>query len=115
AIALLKANGNEKLIDEVYKRCKESSGDLLAPNHVNEIYRQFTDVEISRKISEMLRGDHVKAEVDIIYQSVDDLHKACPDHKGDWYFTGNFPTPGGNRVANRSFVNFYEERNERAY
>jgi amidophosphoribosyltransferase len=84
-------------------------------NHVKEIYDNFTDEQISDKISELLSDESVNAEVKIIFQSVENLHKACPKNLGDWYFTGNYPTDGGNRVVNRAFINFYEGNNERAY
>ena len=78
------------------------------------IYDQFTAEEISAKIAEML-GKEIDAELMLVYQSIENLHKACPNHLGDWYFTGDYPTPGGNRVANQSFINFIEGRNKRAY
>lgn len=115
AIELLKESGRENIIEEVYKNCKDSASDKFAPNHVKAIYEPFTDEEISTKIGQLLKNENIKAEIEIIYQKVDDLHKACPDHKGDWYFTGNYPTRGGNGVANRSFVNFYEGSDKRAY
>jgi amidophosphoribosyltransferase len=75
----------------------------------------FTAEEISAKISEIVRPQHIFADVQVIYQTIDDLHSACPDNLGDWYFTGNYPTPGGLKVANKAFMNFMEGRNERAY
>ena len=84
-------------------------------NYVKEIYKPFTADEISQKISEMLKTPDINAEVNIVYQSIENLHKACPNHLGDWYFTGDYPTPGGNKVVTRSFVNFIEGRNSRAY
>ena len=84
-------------------------------NYVKEIYAPFTDQEISDKIAEMLTPDNTKAEVKIIYQTVENLHKACPKNLGDWYFTGDYPTDGGNRVVNRAFMNFYEGKDARAY
>lgn len=117
AIELLKDRGMEKVIEEVYERCKASANpeDLTSVNHVQKIYDPFTEDEISAKISVMLRPEELNADVQIIYQSLKGLHKACPDHKGDWYFSGNYPTKGGNRVVNRAFVNYYEGRRERAY
>lgn len=117
ALALLKERQMEKLIDEVYAKCKtqENDSDHNMVNHVKEIYAPFSPEEISEKIAKMLTSTDVKAEVCIIYQKVENLHRACPNHKGDWYFTGDYPTPGGNRVANRAFMNFYEGKNERAY
>ncbi len=84
-------------------------------NYVKEIYDNFTDEQISDKISELLSDEDVNAEVKIIFQPVENLHKACPKHLGDWYFTGNYPTPGGNRVVNKAFINFFEGNKERAY
>lgn len=117
AIALLEENNMEQVIDEVYHKCKEQ---LLLPkekivNCVQQIYEPFTDEQLSRKITQLLTPKDMKAEVEIIYQSVEDLHKACPHHSGDWYFTGNFPTPGGMKVSCRAFVNYVEKKNERAY
>ena len=84
-------------------------------NHVKAIYKPFTAEQISAKIAQMIRPKDIKADVEIIFQKIEDLHKACPDHTGDWYFSGNYPTPGGNKVVCRSFVNYMEGRNERAY
>ncbi|WP_054852426.1 amidophosphoribosyltransferase [Olleya sp. ITB9] len=117
ALALLKENNKYDLVEDVYKKCKaqENLEDKDVKNFVNEIYDQFTTEQISAKISELLTDQSVNAEVDIIFQPVENLHKACPDHSGDWYFTGNYPTAGGNRVVNRAFINFYEGNKERAY
>jgi amidophosphoribosyltransferase len=115
AIALCQDQGKEDLLREIYLKCKENLQNKEAPNFAKGVYDGFSDEQISQKIAEMLKTESVNAEVQVIYQTVDDLHKACPDHAGDWYFTGNFPTPGGNKVANRSFVNFYENVDERAY
>jgi amidophosphoribosyltransferase len=117
AICLLHDRNMQSTIDFVYRKCKEQ---LLLPkeqvkNYVKEIYAPFTDEEISSKISELLKPKTVNAEVTIIFQKVDNLHIACPNHTGDWYFTGNYPTPGGNKVVNRAFVNWVEKKNERAY
>ena len=84
-------------------------------NVVKEIYAPFSDNEISRQIAVMLKTPEIKADLEIVLQSVEGLHKACPGHTGDWYFTGNYPTPGGNRVVNRAFVNYLDGINERAY
>jgi amidophosphoribosyltransferase len=84
-------------------------------NYVREIYEPFTAGQISRKIAELLKPDDCGAEVEIVYQSIENLHEACPNDSGDWYFTGNYPTPGGNRVVNSSFIYFVEGKNERAY
>jgi amidophosphoribosyltransferase len=84
-------------------------------NYVKDIYKPFSPGEISKKIAEMLVSREIKAKVEIIYQSIEDLHDAIPNHTGDWYFTGNYPTPGGNKVVNKSYINYIEGRNERAY
>ena len=84
-------------------------------NHVKEIYKPFTPQQISDRIAKMIRPKDINAEVQIIYQSIESLHEACPGNSGDWYFTGNYPTPGGNKVVCRSFVNYMEGKNERAY
>ena len=117
AIALLKDKGMGNIIDEVYQKCKKSEIDhtLKDQNHVQLIYKPFSDLEISDKISFMLKHENINAEVKIIFQTVDNLHIACPNHTGDWYFTGNYPTPGGNKVVNRSFINYVEGINKRAY
>ena len=117
ALELLKENNNYNLVEEVYKKCKAQVdlADKDVQNFVKEIYDQFTPEQISAKISELLTDSSVNADVEIIFQSVDNLHKACPEHLGDWYFTGNYPTAGGNRVVNRAFINFYEGNKERAY
>ena len=84
-------------------------------NHVKMIYKPFTAEQISERIAKMITPSGVKAKITVVYQSIENLHTASPDHRGDWYFTGNYPTPGGNKVVNRSFINFIEGRNERAY
>jgi amidophosphoribosyltransferase len=117
AINLLEENNLEHIIDEVYHKCKEqlSLPTAQMENHVKAIYKPFTAEQISAKIAQMIRPKDIKADVEIIFQKIEDLHKACPDHTGDWYFSGNYPTPGGNKVVCRSFVNYMEGRNERAY
>lgn len=117
AISLLKSTGRESIINDVYKKSKEQQYKPKEEivNYVKEIYEPFTDEEISKRIAEMLRPDDINAETDVIYQSVDNLHKACPNHLGDWYFTGDYPTPGGNRAVNNAFINYIEKRNDRAY
>lgn len=114
---LLEERGLHHIIEETYKKCKvqENLPDADVVNFVKEFYAPFTDEEISDKIAEMLTEDDIKAEVKIIFQSVENLHKACPKNLGDWYFTGDYPTPGGNRVVNRAFINFYEGNDARAY
>ncbi|MDO6595764.1 amidophosphoribosyltransferase [Oceanihabitans sp. 2_MG-2023] len=116
-LALLKENNKYHLIEEVYKKCKKQVdlNDSDVKNFVKELYDPFTDDEISNKISELLSDETVNAEVKILFQPVANLHKACPKNLGDWYFTGNYPTVGGNRVVNRAFINFYEGNKERAY
>lgn len=117
AIALLKEHNRENVIDEVYKKCKaqENMPDDQVRNFVRDIYASFSPEEIAEKIAELLKPEDMQTEVQIIYQTIEDLHEACPKNLGDWYFTGNFPTPGGNRVMNKSFINWYEGKNERAY
>ncbi|WP_027137968.1 amidophosphoribosyltransferase [Gaetbulibacter saemankumensis] len=117
ALELLKDAGNYGIVEEVYKKCIEQTDldDKHVQNFVKEIYDPFTDEQISDKIAELLSPEDINAEVKIIFQPVENLHKACPEHLGDWYFTGNYPTNGGNRVVNRAFINFYEGNNERAY
>jgi amidophosphoribosyltransferase len=117
AIELLKDYGLESVIRKVYDEAKT---ELTKPvedirNVVREIYKPFTPEEISKKISAMLRSEEINANVEIVFQSIEGLHLACPDHTGDWYFTGNYPTHGGNRVVNQSFINYVEGRNVRAY
>jgi amidophosphoribosyltransferase len=117
AIALLRERGQAHLIDEVYKAALEQVKlpKEQVKNVVQRIYAPFSDKEISAQIAKMLTPAGMQAEVEIIYQSVENLHQACPGHTGDWYFTGNYPTPGGNKVVNRAFINWMEKRNERAY
>ena len=117
ALELLKDTNQYNIVDEVYKNCKaqQQLEDEEIKNAVQAVYAPFSDEQISDKIAEMLKTEDIKADVEIIYQSVENLHKACPDHLGDWYFTGDYPTPGGNRVVNDAFVNFYEGNNKRAY
>jgi len=117
AIELLKERGMTELIDEVYKKCKEQV-DLPKKemiNHVKELYSPFTDQEISDKIAFLLTPESIHAKVEIIYQKVESLHLACPNNLGDWYFTGDYPTPGGNKVACKAFINWMEGKNVRAY
>ena len=116
-LELLKDFDKYDIIETVYNKCKAQVGlkDKDVKNYVKEIYKPFTDEQISDKISELLTNKTVKADVKIIFQSVKNLHKACPKNLGDWYFTGNYPTAGGNRVVNKAFLNFYEGNKERAY
>ena len=117
AIQLLKDRGLQQVIEDVYQKCKSQ---LELPkeqvkNYIKEIYAPFTDEDISNKIAVLLKPESVRAEVKIVFQTVENLHLACPGHTGDWYFTGDYPTPGGNKVVNKAFVNWMENRNERAY
>ena len=116
-LELLKDRNLYHIVDEVYKKSKaqEDYNDTDVVNYVKEIYAPFTDQEISDKIAVMLKPEGTKAEVKIIFQTVANLHKACPKNLGDWYFTGDYPTDGGNRVVNRAFMNFYEGKDDRAY
>ena len=114
-IALIKEKGKEYLLEEVLDRCKLALDENLNVNEVNRLYEEFAYEEISNKIGEIVKPEEMRADLVIIYQTVDNLHKACPDHLGDWYFTGNFPTKGGMRVTNRSFVNYMEGKLVRAY
>lgn len=117
AIALLKENGQAGLIDEVYHKSKaqENKPKEEIVNYVKEIYAPFTDEQISGKITELVTPDNINAKTEVVYNTIESLHKACPAHTGDWYFTGNYPTPGGNKVVNRAFINYYEGNNKRAY
>ncbi len=117
AINLIKDNGKQDLLQSVYQKAK---AELLKPkeeqvNVVKEIYKAFSNEQISDKIAQMLRPANLKADLQIIYQTIEGLHQSCPDNLGDWYFTGNYPTPGGNKVVNKAFVNYMEGSNERAY
>ncbi len=117
ALSLLKETHQYHKVEEVYDKCiaQRNKEDIEIINHVKEIYAPFTDKQISAKIAEMLKSEDVNAKIEVIYQTVDGLHKACPNHTGDWYFTGNYPTDGGHRVVNEAFINFYEGNNKRAY
>lgn len=117
AIELLKKTGNSGIIHQVYNRCKEQESLPLdkVSNCVKDIYKPFSPKQLSAQISEMLRPPQAKASVEIVFQTIEDLHSACPGHTGDWYFTGNYPTPGGNKVSNRAFINFIEGRKGRSY
>lgn len=117
AVELLKDQDKLSIMDEVYHLCKtaEIEGKLKEENFVKRIYESFSYEEVSKKIASLLTNDNINAEVEIIFQTVSNLHKACPNHTGDWYFTGNYPTPGGNKVVNKSFINYVEGVNKRAY
>ncbi len=113
ALALLKETGKEGILKEVYDLCV---ADKVNPiNHVQKVYAPFTDDQLSAKCAELLKPADLNADLEIIFQSIDALHEACPNHRGDWYFSGNYPTNGGNRVVNKAFMNFYEGKRERAY
>lgn len=113
ALALLKETGKEGVLKEVYDLCV---ADKVNPiNHVQKVYAPFTDDQLSAKCAELLKPADLNADLEIIFQSIDALHEACPNHRGDWYFSGNYPTNGGNRVVNKAFMNFYEGKRERAY
>jgi amidophosphoribosyltransferase len=117
AIMLLRENNKEDVINSIYERCKKQINlpkeEMV--NYVKDIYEPFTAEQISRKISQILTPKDTRADVEIIYQSIEDLHIACPNHSGDWYFTGNYPTPGGNKVVTRAFINYIDGYNKRAY
>ena len=114
AVELLKERGMESRLQEVYDLCKsqEHLPKEEVVNYVKLIYEPFTDAEISSKIAQMLTPAGTQAEVEIVYQSLQGLHEAIPGHPGDWYFSGNYPTPGGNRLVNHAFINYYEGRSE---
>lgn len=116
-IALVKERKLDKKIDEVYKKCKaqENLPKEQMKNYLIDLYSLFTDDEISAKIAEIVTPTDITAEVEVIFQSIDNLHEACPNHKGDWYFSGHYPTPGGTKVVNKAFINYYEGSNARAY
>jgi amidophosphoribosyltransferase len=117
AVALVKETGREAVLKQIYDACKASlelpRGEVK--NEVKALYKLFKPHEVEAKIAAILRPVDLKAQFQVIYQSIEGLHAACPNHKGDWYFTGDYPTPGGNRVVNRSFVNFMENSDARAY
>ena len=117
AVGLLKDRGMENVLTDTLQQCKEAqeNGTLKEQNYVKAVYTPFTPEEISKKIALMLRPNDVNAEVDVIYQSIEGLYDACPNNQGDWYFTGNYPTPGGNAVANRAFMNYMEKKEGRGY
>ena len=116
-LALLKDDGKYHLVKETYDKCLAQVGlpDENVQNYVKDLYGLYTNEEVSKKIAELLSSEGLNAEVDIIYQTVENLHKACPKNLGDWYFTGDYPTPGGHRVVNKAFINFFEGNKERAY
>lgn len=117
AISLHKERGTEEVLNKVYSKCLASLDKEAkqVTNYVEEIYNPFSNEELELKIAELLRPQDMKAPVKILFQTIEDLHRACPDNKGDWYFTGDYPTPGGHKVVNRAFVNYYEGNRSRAY
>ncbi len=114
-IQLIKESGKDYLLGEVYDQCVRSANEPAPPNYVKQLYAQFTMNEISAKIAEIVRPKSMQAELEVVFQTVDNLHKACPHHLGDWYFTGDYPTPGGMKVANRAYANYMEGKLIRAY
>ncbi|MEI7472583.1 MAG: amidophosphoribosyltransferase [Chitinophagaceae bacterium] len=117
AIALLKERGQESLLDDLLTKCKElqRNNQLHSENLVRHIYKAFTLEEISNKIAQLITPAEINLPVEVIYQTIETLHESCPNNKGDWYFTGNYPTPGGNRVCNKAFMNYMEGKNVRGY
>ena len=117
AMELLKDEDKQCIIDEVYKKSvaqKNKKSDEIV-NYVKDIYGQFTDQQVADKIAEMLTPEGTRAEVKIVFQTIEGLHEACPNHKGDWYFSGNYPTPGGNKVVNNAFINYIEGSENKTY
>lgn len=117
AIELLKQTNQEHIINDIYNKSKAQQNmpkeDIV--NYVKGIYKPFSANQISNKVAKLVKSKGINADVKVIYQSIEDLHKAIPNHTGDWYFTGNYPTPGGNRVVNQSFINYIEGIKSRAY
>lgn len=116
-VALLRRDGQEHLLEETYDRCiaSEADGSATNQNHVQALYARYSHEQISQMVAQIVTPPGTKAEVEVVYQTIEGLHQACPQHRGDWYFTGNYPTPGGNRVANRAFMNYMEGKAVRAY
>lgn len=117
AVALLKERGQEQLLNDIFAQCKElqKNNTLHTENLVKQVYKPFTTEEISDKIAQLITPENISIPVQVIYQKIETLHEACPQNKGDWYFTGNYPTPGGNRVCNKAFINFMEGKDVRGY
>ena len=117
AIALLKEKNMEHVLTEVHEKIKElaRNGQLHTENVVRQVYKPFTPEEISQKIAQLITPPEIDTPVEVIYQTIEDLHDSCPTNTGDWYFTGNYPTPGGNKVVNKAFLNFIEGKNVRGY
>jgi amidophosphoribosyltransferase len=116
-LSLIRENGFDNLLDEVYERCVSArlSGTDHLENHVLKLYDRFSTQQISDQIAKIITPKSIRAEVQVVYQTLEGLHEACPHHSGDWYFSGRYPTPGGNRVVNQAFVNFMEKKSVRAY
>ena len=117
AIRLFKKKFRASSLEDIYKKCikENNKAPIKIKNIVKEIYNPFTDIQISKEISRMLKDEDITADVDVVFQSIENLHKACPNHLGDWYFSGNYPTPGGNKIVNKAFMNYYEGLKIRAY
>jgi amidophosphoribosyltransferase len=117
AIALLKERNMEQLLTELHLKVKElqRNNQLHTENVVRQVYKPFTTEEISAKIAQLITPAEIDLNVEVIYQTIEDLHDSCPTNTGDWYFTGNYPTPGGNRVVNKAFLNYMEGKNVRGY
>jgi amidophosphoribosyltransferase len=114
-IQLIKERELEDKLEEVYEKCKQAIETNENVNYVKQLYKMFTVDEISKKIADIVRPSILKSELEIVYQTIENLHNAIPNHLGDWYFTGDFPTPGGHRVVNKAFVNYMEGKKVRAY
>jgi amidophosphoribosyltransferase len=114
-IQLIKDQGKDYLLGEVYEQCQQSENESNPQNYVKRLYEQFTYEEISDKITDIVRPEGMKAELQVAFQTIENLHKAIPHHSGDWYFTGDYPTKGGMRVVNRAYVNYMEGKLVRAY
>jgi amidophosphoribosyltransferase len=117
AVELMKEKNKTNCLKELHERCKELSrnNQLHTENVVKQLYKQFTAEEISAKIAQLITPPGMVIPVDVIFQSIEDLHRSCPNNLGDWYFTGNYPTPGGNKVVNKAFMNYMEGKNVRGY
>ena len=117
AVALLHDTGQEHILSKVHEKIKalDAAGELHTENVVRNIYKPFTTLQISDKIAELITPPEVSTPVEVIYQTIEDLHVCCPTNTGDWYFTGNYPTPGGNKVVNKAFLNYIEGKNQRGY
>src|SRR6266511_4534539 len=117
AVELMNERGKNNCLKELWDRCKElqSNNQLHTENLVKQVYKQFSTEEISDKIAQLITPKNLPIPVEVIFQSIETLHKSCPNNLGDWYFTGNYPTPGGNRVVNKAFMNYMEGKNVRGY